>query len=49
MNAYGNLAEAREGVGRWFHFYNRQRPHQALGYRTPMALYSGLAPLRLAS
>lgn len=23
----------------YFHFYNRQRPHQALGYRTPAALY----------
>jgi len=49
MHAYANLSDAREGVGRWFRFYNRQRPHQALDYRTPMQVYSGLAPLRLAA
>ena len=25
----------------YFHFYNQQRPHQALGYRTPADLYPG--------
>ncbi|MBA3915635.1 MAG: transposase [Acidobacteriales bacterium] len=26
----------------YFHFYNFQRPHQALNYRTPAQLYLGL-------
>jgi len=32
---YGNVAEAREGLQRYFPFYNEQRIHQALDYRTP--------------
>ena len=26
-------------LDRYFHFYNHQRPHQALGYRTPADLF----------
>lgn len=29
----------REGLGESFAFYNAERPHQALGYRTPRAVY----------
>jgi len=32
---YQNVAEAREGLERYFPFYNEQRIHQALDYRTP--------------
>ena len=32
---YRNVAEAREGLQRYFPFYNEQRIHQALDYRTP--------------
>jgi putative transposase len=32
---YGNVAEARHGLQRYFPFYNEQRIHQALDYRTP--------------
>ena len=39
INDYHGLAQARQGLGRWFPFYNFQRPHQALGYRTPADLY----------
>jgi transposase InsO family protein len=28
-----------EGLGRYFAFYNEERRHQALGYRTPAAVY----------
>ena len=33
--------EARAGIGRYFGFYNDERPHQALGYQTPAAFYAG--------
>lgn len=39
LKDYRAVAEARAGIGRWFQFYNQERPHQALGYRTPAAVY----------
>lgn len=39
LKGYGDGHEARPGIGAWFAFYNSQRPHQALGYRTPMAVW----------
>jgi putative transposase len=36
---YSNVHEAWVGISRWLHFYNHRRPHQALGYRTPMEVY----------
>ena len=36
---YGNPREARQGIGRYFTFYNTERPHQALNYRRPVELY----------
>ena len=41
LHAYGNVSEARAGIGRYFAFYNNERPHQALGYQTPGAFYRG--------
>jgi putative transposase len=35
LKAYQNGSEARAGIGAYLDFYNRERPHQALGYRTP--------------
>lgn len=40
LKAYGDGREARAGIGDYFRFYNTQRPHQALGYRTPGEVYS---------
>jgi len=37
------VAAAVDGLGRYFGFYNCERPHQSLGYRTPQAVYLGLA------
>src|ERR1017187_5047082 len=33
--------KAREGIDRYFQFYNYERPHQSLAYRTPADLYRG--------
>lgn len=40
LKDYSVVAEARAGIGRYFRFYNYERPHQSLGYRTPAAVYS---------
>jgi putative transposase len=39
LKAYADGREARTGIGAWIAFYNERRPHQALGYRTPMAVW----------
>jgi len=41
LKAYSNGREARDGLEAYFHFYNNQRPHQALGYRTPAEVFNG--------
>jgi putative transposase len=43
IKAYGSVAEARQGIGDWLRFYNEERLHQALGYRTPRAVFNGEA------
>ena len=39
LHEYRSPREAREGLRRYFEFYNNRRPHQALGYRTPAEVY----------
>jgi putative transposase len=41
LKAYGNGTEARAGIGAYLDFYNQERPHQALGYRTPGEVFEG--------
>ena len=43
IKAYGSVMQARSGIGHWLTFYNEERPHQALGYRTPRAVFDGEA------
>lgn len=38
---YDSPREARQGLGRYFQFYNAERPHQALANRRPVELYRG--------
>ncbi len=40
LKAYSNGREAKAGLDAYFRFYNAQRPHQALGYRTPAEVFS---------
>ena len=35
LSAYATVAEAKTGIGAWLSFYNEERKHQSLGYRTP--------------
>lgn len=41
LNDYADRAETRVGLSRYFRFFNNQRPHQSLGYRTPAEVYFG--------
>lgn len=39
LMGYENILEAREGLNRYFAFYNNKRRHQSLGYKTPQETY----------
>jgi putative transposase len=41
LQSYATPREARHSLSRYFKFYNQERPHQALDYRTPAARYFG--------
>ena len=38
LKGYADGREAKAGISSWISFYNRRRPHQALGGRTPMSI-----------
>ena len=39
LKSYQTVREAMNGIDRYIDFYNSERPHQALGYRTPAEVY----------
>jgi putative transposase len=41
LRGYETVPELAGGLGRYFPFDNEGRPHQALGYQTPAAVYRG--------
>src|SRR5438445_361938 len=41
---YASVAEAKAGIGSWLGFYNEERQHQSLGYRTPRQAYEAECP-----
>ena len=40
LKEYREPAEAERGLRRYFRHYNHERPHQALGYRTPAEVHA---------
>jgi putative transposase len=40
LKAYQDGREARISLEKYFRFYNTERPHQALGYRTPAEVFT---------
>ena len=46
LKAYQNGTEARRGIGAYLAFYNQERPHQGLGYRTPGQVFLAMSPER---
>ena len=39
LRAYESVREARVRIDAYMRFYNNERPHQSLGYRTPAQTY----------
>jgi len=48
LKAYQDGRDARIGLGNYFRFYNTERPHQALGYRTPAGVFASI-PVEVTS
>ncbi|MFH1823713.1 MAG: integrase core domain-containing protein, partial [Candidatus Firestonebacteria bacterium] len=40
LNGYQNIPEVKEGLEEYFKFYNTERFHQSLDYKTPWQVYS---------
>jgi putative transposase len=41
---FHSLGEAQAKVENWLNWYNSERPHQSLGYRTPREVWEAAAP-----
>ena len=41
LKDYASMPQTRESLERYFRFYNHERPHQALAWRTPAEKYFG--------
>lgn len=39
LHNFNSIEQARENLGKWFKFYNEQRPRQALKMKTPKQAY----------
>ncbi len=37
--SYESVQETFEGISRYIRFYNKERPHQSIGYKTPPEVY----------
>ena len=46
---YESMKEVRQGLKKYFEFYNKKRPHQGLEYRTPAEVYFGNRSTRRAT
>jgi putative transposase len=45
LKAYVTATEAKSEIGKWFKFYNDERPHQALNYHTPRQFLAAATPV----
>jgi putative transposase len=49
LHAFETGSEARAGIGKWMSYYNAERPHSALGGRTPLEAHVGDGAMELAA
>lgn len=47
LKGYQNIPEAQEGLREYFDFYNMERRHQSLSYKTPWMVFSGLEKVEI--
>ena len=40
LKSYETGADCQKGLAKYFKFYNHERPHQSLDYRTPWAVHN---------
>lgn len=40
LRGYESVPELEKGLAAYFRFYNADRPHQSLGYRTPAEVHA---------
>ena len=41
LKSYDSMKQAKRNIGSYIQFYNQERPHQSLGYKTPDEVYWG--------
>ena len=44
LREYPDVLSLHVGIGRYINYYNRERPHQSLGYVPPAVKYLGIQP-----
>jgi putative transposase len=49
LHAYDSVSQAREGLQRYFKFYNERRPHSSLDGKTPNSVYFNSLPIQQAA
>lgn len=49
LHAYDSVSQAREGLHRYFKFYNERRPHSSLDGKTPNSVYFNSLPIQQAA
>jgi len=45
LKAYESVKEAHDSLKKYIHFYNYERPHQSLDYKTPSEVYGDLSEI----
>jgi len=46
LKEYATVMEAVENITHYFHFYNEERIHQSLDYKTPHEVYYGMSKIK---
>lgn len=49
LKEYSSVDQLRQGLHKYFDFYNNERPHQSLGNQTPWEVYDGAVDMKLAA